>query len=238
MKTIGKILTGFLIVSFISMSCIDDFKIEGNGIIQSEGRTTPDFTSVSSEGEFDVTIKKGTDFKITVTSESNILPFLETKVTNNKLHIFISRLYRAKNTLPMEIKITMPSLDDLVQSGSGSIKTDKFTPGGFTVVVSGSGNIETAVNATIVDGIVSGSGILEISGSTNSSKLLVSGSGSIKSDGLSVNDCNATISGSGSMWVNVSKTLNAIISGSGNVYLNGNPEVETRIFGTGNVIRK
>lgn len=236
MKTIKLFLFGSVIILFGATSCIEDFTISGNGIAATEGRITLDFTEVQSEGEFDVHITHGDEFEVVVNAESNVLPYIETNVNRDKLRIYIRGLHNVKNRLPMEIYITTPYIEGITQSGSGIITTDYFTTDDMEVKISGSGRIETAVDAFNIDAIISGSGVLDLSGTSNNGDFLVSGSGKINANDLSLRNCEASISGSGNMWVSVENHLKASISGSGSVYYSGNPSVEKHISGSGNVI--
>ena len=237
MKTIKQFFIGAIALLFATTSCIEDFTIRGNGIPISEGRITNGFSEVKSEGAFNVHITNGDDFEIIVNAESNILPYIETDVSNHKLRIYIRGIHSVHNRLPMEVFITTPYLEGILQSGSGIITTDYFTTGHFDAVVSGSGSIETAVDATTIDALISGSGNLIISGEANDADLAISGSGKIDGYDLSILDCDAKISGSGNLWVKVERFLIATISGSGNVYYYGTPDIETHISGSGDVIQ-
>lgn len=236
MKTIKLFLPGFILVLFGATSCIDDFTISGNGIPATEGRITLGFEEVQSEGEFDVHITNGDEFEVVVNAESNILPYIETNVTRDRLRIYVRGIHNVKNRLPMEVYITTPHLEGIVQSGSGVITTDYFVTDHMDVVVSGSGRIETAIDALDLDAVISGSGRLDLSGSSNFADFAVSGSGKIDAYNLTLRNCEASISGSGNMWVNVDNHLKASISGSGSVFYYGNPSIEKHISGSGNVL--
>jgi len=239
MKTIKQlILSASILVLILTTSCIDDLTIRGNGIEVTQGRITPQFDQVKAEGAFDVHITNGPDLEVIIIAESNILPYIETEVSrNNMLRIHIRGLHHIKNRLPMEVYITTPSLNGVVQSGSGIITTDYFVSDHFDAKVSGSGYIETAVDAISLDALVSGSGNLLISGGASNADIVVSGSGKIDAFDLTLRDCDAKISGSGNMWVTVERFLKASISGSGSIYYYGMPDVKTNISGSGRLIQ-
>lgn len=238
MKTIQLLIVSSVLLLFSATSCIDDLIIEGNGIKASEARITHHFSKVKSEGAFDVHISPGAEYDILIEAESNLIPYIETDVNGNTLRIHTQGLRNLQNQLPMKIFITTPYIEDITQSGSGIITTGYFEGEHFDITVSGSGIIETAIDANSVDGIVSGSGSVFISGLAVNANMMVSGSGKIDAWDMSLRNCEATISGSGSMWVNAQRYLRANISGSGNVFYNGSPSIELHISGSGNVIRE
>lgn len=238
MKTIQLLTVGLVLLLFTTTSCIDDLIIRGNGIKATEARLTNRFSKVKSEGNFDVHISPGAEYDILIEAESNLIPYIETDVTGNTLRIHTQGLRNLRNQLPLKVFITMPYVDAITQSGSGIITTGFFEGEHLKVIVSGSGIIETAIDAGLVDGIVSGSGNLYLSGVAANGGFVVSGSGKIDAWDLSLRNCDATVSGSGSIWVNARRYLKANISGSGNVFYNGTPAVEAHISGSGNVIRE
>jgi hypothetical protein len=239
MKSINQIIAlASIAILFFTTGCINELLVDGNGISATEARITPDFSKIKSEGEFDIHITQGDEFDILVEAESNLIQYIETEVNGNTLRIHTRGLRDLKNSLPMEIFITVPFIEEIKQSGSGNIITGFFEGNHFEFAISGSGSIETAIGANTVDGIVSGSGSLFVSGIANSADFVISGSGQIDAWDMELKNCEATISGSGSMWVSVEQFLKAIISGSGSVYYSGTPEIETRISGSGNIFHE
>lgn len=238
MKTIKLIVLGAFALLLSTTGCIEDFTIRGNGIEATEGRITPYFEKVKSEGSFDVHITNGDEHEIVITAESNILPYIETDVNGGTLRLHIRGLHHIKNHLPMKVFITTPYLEGIKQSGSGIVTTGYFSSDDMDIIVSGSGSIETAVDAISVDALVSGSGSIFLSGDAVDADYTVSGSGTIDAHDLMIRDCEARISGSGNVRTSVERYLSAVISGSGNVYYNGSPAIETHISGSGNLIRE
>jgi len=235
MKTIKQLIF-FTVLLFAATGCFDDVTIHGNGIAASQGRTVSAFDKVRSAGDFEIHITKGDDSEVVIYAEENIIPYIETSVSENTLLVDIPGWHNVKHQLPIQVFITIPTLAGVKQSGSGNITTDHFTGDKLELFISGSGSISTSVVADLVDASISGSGWIKISGDADQSNLSISGSGNIDSYNLLVNDCNANISGSGNMQVNAIKSIVARISGSGNIYYVGNPTVEMNISGSGKLI--
>lgn len=237
MKTI-KQFTIYTLLLFAASSCIEEFNIRGNGVEATEARTVSTFNKVRTSGDFDVQITKGNEFEILVTAEENILPYIETTVSNNTLLIDIKGVHNVKNRLPMNVFVTLPQLVSVKQSGSGSIVTDFFSGDKMQFSISGSGSISSSVDVNSVEADISGSGWMIINGDAYESDLSISGSGNIDSSDMTVDNCNAHISGSGNMQVNAIKFITAKISGSGTIYYTGNPIKELNITGSGKVIHR
>ncbi len=237
MKTI-KQFSIYILLFLLATGCIEHFNIKGNGIDATEQRAVTGFNKIKSSGSFDVQIIKGDETEVLITAETNILPYIETKVSNQTLLIDIPGFHNVRNRLPMSVYITIPELLSVKQSGSGDIITDSFVADEAEFFVSGSGSISTEMMAKSVEAGISGSGWILIAGEANQSYLSISGSGNINSSELTVQRCNAHISGSGTMQVNAEESIYARISGSGNLYYHGNPEIETSISGSGKVLPK
>ncbi len=237
MKTI-KQFTIYTLLLFAATSCIEEFNIRGNGIEATEARAVAAFTKVKSSGDFDVQITNGDEFEILVTAEENILPYIETTVSNNTLFIDIKGVHNVKNRLPINVFVTLPELESVKQSGSGTIITDFFSSEKMEFSISGSGSISSSVDVNNIEADISGSGWMIITGDANESDLSISGSGNIDSSELAVDDCYAHISGSGNMQVNAANTITAKISGSGNIYYTGNPITELNVSGSGKIIHR
>jgi hypothetical protein len=236
MKTIKQI-SFYALLLFAATGCLEDLTIHGNGIAASQARPVSGFDKVKSSGEFDVHIINGDKFEVIIDAEENIIPYIETSVSEKTLLIDIPGLHSVRNRIPMTVNVTLPILAGIKQSGSGNITTDFFTCDKVELYISGSGSISAILDANIVDATISGSGWIKIAGDANQSNLAISGSGNIDNYNLLVNSCNANISGSGNMQVNAIKSIYAKISGSGNIYYTGNPGIDVNISGSGKVIR-
>ncbi|WP_321368676.1 head GIN domain-containing protein [uncultured Draconibacterium sp.] len=235
MKTIKLFIYG-LAMTFAASSCIDDITVEGNGIQGTEARIVTEFERVKSSGEFDVHITEASEYDVVISADENLLQYIETYVAGETLHIDEKGIRDLRNRVPMEVFVSTPVLNGIKQSGSGIITTDYFVSDEMDVVLSGSGKIITAFEAEEVDALISGSGTIEFSGFADDADFVISGSGNINASQLDLLYCTTSTSGSGDMYIAVSRNLKSNISGSGNVFYYGNPGVETHISGSGNVI--
>ena len=256
MKPIQKIgLAVFTLgLAFYFSGCYEPWhKIEGNHNVVTEIRSVPMFHGVSNRGSFDVYIIPSDEYKVVLEAESNLLPFIRTGVSGNTLYVETKDNLRPN--YPMKLFVYTNWADEVKLSGSGSIHCDPMSVDHLDVQLSGSGYIEMNVDANDVNaelsgsgyfkmyvetnhlgGKISGSGEMEFYGFSNRADLNISGSGSFHAYDLPVNECYASISGSGNMYVNVNNYLNVNISGSGNLYYLGNPAIDSKITGSGSVI--
>lgn len=238
MKTFEFFILTLLVLFLGAISCVDDIFLEGNGDVRSEFRAASGFDEIASTGDFKINVKAGDEYSVEVSAESNLLSYIETDVVGNTLKIRTRGVHSLITNHPVEVFITTPVLEGLSLSGSGFIRTARFLSDNFKVALSGSGDIDTQVEAEVVRANVSGSGTIYLAGEAEETEFVISGSGKIKSFDLEQDICDAVISGSGDMYVNANETINARISGSGMVFYIGHPLIHTSISGSGGVVDK
>lgn len=217
------------------------FKIvKGDSTIKSEVRQAAGYTALASHGMMNVTISYGSSNTITVETDENILPYVETEVDNNALTIKVKDNAVLKPTNGIKIHITMTKIGTITQSGSGNITgAGNFSNNGKTIFnISGSGGINLEF-ATInsVEIKTSGSSHIKLKGAING-LLSVSqhGSGNVDCENAPCESVQANTSGSSYAKVNVSKSITAHISGDGHIVYKGNPtEIDKKISGSGSV---
>lgn len=218
MKRGSSIVIISVILSFFS--CTKEL-ISGNGTANTEIRNISNFTAISASGSTNVYISHGAAFKVEVKGCTNLLPYYETRLVNHTLHVGYSPNVNVKND-NTEVFITLPVLNGLALSGSGSITT------------TGAFNGNTDFNAT-----VSGSGTIHFStGTAQNFYSKVDGSGSIYMLNMVTVNADATISGSGVTEITASNQLKVKITGSGKLFYRGSPVITTSITGSGTVLPK
>ena len=214
-------------------------KVEGNGNVTSQKRTTGDYDKVALSGFFDVFLEKGTEGNLTIQAESNFMDYIITEVEDGVLKIKTKKKYYLKPSRNMQVKITVPfdEIDGVKLSGSGDIVSrDLIKSRNFQAYISGSGDIALQVNADDVDTALSGSGDIKLSGKTNKLSAKVSGSGDVDCYDLKAKNVEAKVNGSGDVKVYVAETLYARVSGSGDIDYRGNPtSVDKKTSGSGDV---
>jgi hypothetical protein len=238
MKTIKQLIIPSLFLLFTATGCfyLDDFMVRGNGIVETENRYATSFSKIKSSGSFEVYVENSDKFEVTVSAESNILPYIDVNVDGNTLEINIEGIHTIRNTRPMEVHIKTPVLEGLKISGSGSIETGFFESSNFESTISGSGTINSNIKCRRMEAFVSGSGEIKLKGEADYSKFIVSGSGKVDAYHFISEDCEANVSGSGDVYTSVDRLLDVTISGSGNVFYAGHPQIKSRITGSGKII--
>ena len=199
------------------------------------------FTEISLRIGANVHLKQGNTQLVEVKCSEATLAKLITEVSDRKLLIRYPNDSRFSkwNPGPIDIYVTIPQIDALVISGSGSIVSDgKIESRILDATISGSGDIKLAdLKAEKVSATISGSGNIHLFGKQNAAELkaAISGSGNVKAIDFPADNIEVKIVGSGNCWVHSTKNLVVKLAGSGNVIYRGNPSIDSSIAGSGKV---
>lgn len=201
------------------------------------------FTEIKVAGPDDVTIRQGDAFSISAKGPQAILDRLEIEVDGPTLSIGRKRegfSFSGRDDDDVEITITMPRLNGVRLTGSGSIDADRIDGDAVEAVVTGSGDLKIAkLTGKRADISVSGSGDIEIGGGTVAAgEYSVTGSGDIDADGLVAQTLEASVTGSGNIEAQATGTADVNILGSGDVTLGGGGKCSSRQLGSGSVTCK
>lgn len=208
-------ILGFL-MALILTGCQQNIK--GNGSKQIETRDLPPIETIRLVGNFQANINIGPTQQVSLTSDSNIIPYIQTEVDDKNLTIKTKRGYILQPTQPPQFDITVNRLTNLTIIGSGSVNASSISADDFEIKIMGSGNANLA-------------------GSAKEVEIKIIGSGQIVANNLVAEKAKVQLLGAGNIAVYANKKLNIHVSGDGNVKYYGEPrEVEQKISGNGEVI--
>lgn len=240
MKTPNIYKLSMLVVASVlifASGCIDTHVIRGNNDVITEYRTISDFEKLEMASFFDVKIVKDSIFDLKVEAESNLMPYIITRVEGNTLILTTRRGYNLRTHAPIMITVHTPEVDGIYLTGSGEIwSNDTIETTSMELEITGSGNIAIGLDADFLDGTITGSGDLVLRGEVEEAEYGIIGSGDIRAYDMMHDDCFIKIDGSGSAYVTVNDLLDVIINGSGDVHYKGNPIVNSKIIGSGSVV--
>lgn len=197
-----------------------------------------DFTGVEVTGPDDVTIRQGDAFSVSAKGPKSELDELE--IVRNGSTLSIGRKnsgfsFSHHDSEGVEISVTMPKLDALRLTGSGSIDADAVDGDAVDLAVTGSGDLSVAkLTGKSADLAISGSGNIEVKGGTiETGDFGITGSGDIDADGLVAQTLDVSIAGSGDVDAQATATANIKILGSGDATIGGGGKCSTHAMGSG-----
>lgn len=237
-KSAILLLTLFISFQIQAQSWWNSKKIKGNGKVITETRKISSFDKVNVGGSFDVYLIDGTEGKLTLEGEENILKYIETEVKNGKLNVHFKQNTNIKATKKLTVTIPFEKIEAVALGGSGNVIAKKHIKADVVSFgLGGSGNIIASVDANTVKTSIGGSGNIMLKGKSDNLKCSIGGSGNVKAYDLKTSSLKASIAGSGDVLASVKNKIKATIVGSGSVYYKGNPsDIDKTSLGSGSVI--
>jgi len=226
-----------VLINFQSYSQWFGNGVKGSGNLISETRNVGDYDKIIVTGSFNVSLVHGTEGKLKIKIEDNLLEYLVTEVRGNSLKIKWKNKVNINTRKGIHIVVPFTSLDKVVLTGSGEIiSADTMDSNNFEVFLSGSGNIALQVASKSTEVKVTGSGTVKLLGKSDELYVLLTGSGDFNSYPLKVTDAKAMLTGSGDIELSVSNRLTAKVTGSGSITYRGNPKYQNfKILGSGDI---
>ena len=190
--------------------------IDGSGVAATETRSLPAFTAVDLTGASRVTVRVGAEPTVVVRADDNLIGRIETDVRQGVL--VVSERGSFGKTLSSSVEVTVPDLDSVRLTGSGTISVEGVRARTFTAELLGSG-------------------VLEIAGSVDELEATLAGSGSMSLGLLVARSVTASVPGSGRLEVQATHELDASVPGSGVVVYAGRPAtVKRSVTGSGAIV--
>jgi len=191
--------------------------IRGNGHIKTEERQVGGFANIDAGGAFAIEWQSGTP-SVQVTTDENLLPYIENNVSGNTLH-----LRTREHVWPTHgIKVVISSPTRAGAKLRGAVKLTANQLSGSTFAIESKGASEVSLSGNI-------------------ERLLVdmTGASQLTADGLQTKTAEISTTGAGDANVAVTDALKVVIIGAGKVTYSGNPPtIEKHITGAGSIQRK
>ena len=189
--------------------------ISGSGTRKTEKKEVPAFKAIETGGAFDVEITCQKPQSVEIEADDNLLPLLETDVSDGVLHVGMKQNYHSQKLI--SVRIAVPDLNRITISGAGTAR------------VTGVKNENFVINST-------GAAKIEAKGETKAVEIRNSGAGLIDAHELRSSKAEVNLSGAGQAEVYASEQLDVTISGVGRVTYAGQPKVINKnISGIGTV---
>jgi hypothetical protein len=209
----------FLLLPLVAAGCHHGRRAEvkGSGKRVVQKRQISPFTSISTEGAFEIEVTCQKDPSLEVEGDDNLLEFVTADVRGNELRLSSGKSFSTSE--PIRIKITVPNLEGLSVSGAGRIDIKNMKNEKFEIDSQGAPNII-------------------VSGSTNTIDIDSSGAGKIDTHNLSASRAVVDSKGVSNIDLDVSQQLDVTISGASSVTYRGDPVVNKTVNGPGKVEKR
>jgi hypothetical protein len=219
----------------LTSGCMMGNSVIGSGKEARETREIGNFTELDLRGVGSVEVTIGNPRPLVISGDDNILPMIETKVTDGRLTIRSTRPVRPVQ--PLIIKATASDLATIMLSGAGEIKATASDLA--TVILSGAGEIATSGIANDnLRATLTGAGTITLSGQTSNLAITLTGTGTVDARKLVAKVATVDMSGAGRIDVSPVVSLHVTITGTGTVTYSGEPKITQKITGVGKLMRR
>ncbi|MCP4176532.1 MAG: DUF4097 family beta strand repeat protein [bacterium] len=217
---------------YLTLKNINKIITEGSGDIISENSITTDNLKLRLNGSGNI------DLKTIKASHLDSFSLGSGNFSGESLEVGDCLQITIKGRGDIRLKDVNASEIALDSFGSGNFNSEsmKIADQGRLKLI-GSGNIK--IGNLIINSLeaeITGTGNVKLSGVANSQGLSVRGSGDYSSKKFKTETANIEQSGSGDIYVNITKSISATCIGSGNLKIKGNPpERSVKISGKGSL---
>ena len=212
--------------------------VKGSGTLQKQIRALAHFDTIELGMPGHVELRLGDSESVSVETDDNLLPLIETSVENGILKIHATRRNAALAPSALHFVVQAKNIERLKVGGSGSISAAGLRGDKLQFDVGGSGSIEVQrLQAKAVKVAIGGSGNFKGDGATEQLSVAIGGSGGVEAGKLAAGTVQASIGGSGTAVVWARQTLAASIGGSGDIEYYGDPQLSRSVHGSGSVHR-
>jgi len=219
---------------FLIAACSGGKDIVGSGVLIDDQRALTSFNEVVLDANIDVDIDYGSMQQVNVYGQGQVLPVISTEVKGEKLTISMSQ--KAQMDGATNIKIMLPELVAVTNTGAGNLRFDGFKGDKLKLMLQGPGNL-TGTDLTYDDIKLTndGAGNLMLSGNSDDLEALLDGPGDVDARRLMVKDAKLTNKGAGNISASVQNDLKADIKGVGDIIYKGDPKVDLTDDGAGSL---
>jgi hypothetical protein len=211
-------------------------QIQGSGAVKTETRSVSGFHAVAVDVPAEVTLRQGNAEGLSITTDDNIAPLVETVVEDGTLKIRWARRNLSIKVKHFDIVIDAKTIDALAIHGSASLHASSLKSGALTIAVDGSGDVKVdALEANSLQVAIHGAGQLTTAGRADSLDVAISGSGNLRAAKLESRRARLALNGSAQATVWVKDDLTATIAGSGEITYFGKPRITQTVAGSGRI---
>jgi len=241
MKNLKLVLIASLCI--VTISCADAQwrnRVTGNGDVQKEERKASElFKGVKTSSAIDVYLSQGSNPRIVVEADENLLEYIATEVKDGILRVYPDdvNIRRAER---MRVYVTMKDVEYISTSSAGDvigetpIKADELK-----ISASSSGDVKLEVYANSLFLKTSSAGDIILKGEADFVQASTSSAGDVNAAGLNVREAELSASSAGDIKITVTERLKARASSAGDIYYFGDPEfVDARSSSGGDVVKK
>lgn len=221
---IATLLASTVLVGCRSGSVGPGGRVTGSGNLVEQPFAIEDFDSIEASGAFQVEVSRGDGYEVVVTTNDNVVDFLDVRKEGNTLVLGLRDASYTNATF--RARVSLPDLRGLRLSGASNATINGFdSDNDLALDLSGASRATGEIRAGGADFALSGASSVELRGGAETLDLNGSGASESNLADFPVSAANVELNGGSRATVNVAGRLDGNLSGGATLTYTGNPEI-------------
>lgn len=216
------------LLTFTAVSCqINLNRVNGNGNVVTEERNVREFDRVKGSAGLQVILTEGTENKVVVEADENLMEIIETYVDDGMLRIGVDGNIGRSSSKRVYVTYKTSLNEVRASSGSHVIVKNEIKSEDLTLDASSGAMLEASVFSKNLYLEASSGANVDVTGKAKDVRSKASSGAYINAENLLSATCNARASSGGHIKVNVKDNLEAKASSGGQIDYYGDPSVKS-----------
>lgn len=213
----------------------DHESISGNGKIITQDRNVSSFHAIRVNAGMDVELTQGSEVKLQVEADENLMPIIRTEVKDGVLEIYPEKSIR--NAKTMKVHLTFKDLDGITANGGCDINSKgKVNLAKLETTLNGGCDIKLDLKVERLSCTHTGGCDAIFTGEASECSFTVSGGSDVEATDLAIGDCTIVATGGSDVDVNVSGALSINAAVASDVTYVGSPSEVSKVASGGSDI--
>jgi hypothetical protein len=195
--------------------------LTGSGVAKTEPRDVAPFSRIEVSNAIQLDVVVGPRTSLEVTADDNILPYVKTVVSGDRLQIYVDASFSSQ--LGVAVKASAPALDEVVASGASRVTATGVAGDEFRLDLSGASTCDLNADVDALDATLSGASRGAFTGAARRLALDCSGASRVDAADLKSDSVVAQLSGASNARVHAAAELAATASGASTLRYWGAP---------------
>lgn len=242
MKAKMSLVAIFLSLQIAVLACslpsVRTPKIElGSGKEVSEDRTIEPFSGIEFHGGGHIQLVHGTEYKLTITGEDNVLRYISSEVEDNVLVIdYEEQVVTTFATRDVVFLITYVDISKLIVNGGAIIECADLGVQNLQIRINGGGAVTLKTSGMdTLDVRLDGGSHFVITGEALAQTVVLNGGGNYDASDLRTVTTSIELNGAGNAEVWATEALTAKLVGVGRIAYWGSPTIVEDLTGVGTI---
>jgi RNA polymerase sigma factor (sigma-70 family) len=200
--------------------------IRGSGKEETKDFTLSGFTTVEVGEVFNVEITHGDSFRTTITTDDNVLPFVNAVKEGNTLKIHLDGQNRSFQNVTLKASVAMPSLEGVTLRGASNVTIGGFKSGtDFKLRAGEASTVKGEIQAGDFDLEATGASNVSLKGSAKKARLSGKEASELTLAEFALDSADVTLKDASHATIQVKKQLDYDLSGASNLRYRGDPMI-------------